>query len=508
MTCPKDDEPDVEILVHISAPSLAVDDAHYRQLASAYLNFEEGRITRLEDSPQAVVTPPRVHVFGTLESPPLSFEDVLDNVRSPLLNTRQEKHDGSGEKHSQVNTAESQESWEAPPSTVGDSQPYNDISFGRFCDPDRFIEYELEKLDHDTSVAVTDTLPALDSGPNKRTQSLSVSLSPTKASSRQIASAQGRIIVGSSPRRRGDSIEVPSSLPSALRRSQRLVSSSQPSPAASLSSTRRVVSTSPDITSSPPIPRRLLRPATESSADVQSSPSRRREIIEVPSSPPTACPRYTKDLDASFGSVITCSDRAESEPPPNKRLKGTPRQTPKAVGRSVSDFGQQLESHKSIEELPHAHLLEALEVFGPEPPVSIRHITPDDLLTPQLRKLQSDLGKAKRYSARLQLMQEQMPDPFERGWWILDCNELGDRRLAAWEYLARYVHAGNAGWGVSLMRGSAATHRIKLFCYGHLAGHMYLLLYMASERRIYDLDCTWTSARRGGLLFVPAIKGR
>ncbi|TLD23084.1 hypothetical protein PspLS_07604 [Pyricularia sp. CBS 133598] len=505
MTCPKDDELDVEILVHISAPSLAVDDARYRELASAYLNFEEARITRLDDSPPAVVTPPRVHAFGPLESPPLSFEDVLDNVGSPGLNPRQEKLDYGGEKHSQITTSESQESWEAPPSTVGDSQPYNDISFERFCDPDRFIEYELEKLDHDMSVAVTDPLPALNSGSKKRTQSLSASLSPTRVFSRQITSAHGRTIVGSSPRRPRQSIEVPSSLSNGPRRSQRLATSSHPSAAAS---PLRVVSTSPDTTSSPPIPGRLLRPAPESSADVQSSQSRRGDIIEVPSSPPTACPRFTKDLDVSFGSVITCSDRAESEPPPSKRTRRTPRKTPPAVGRSVSDFGQRLQNHQATEEAPHAHLLDALEVFGPEPPVSIRHITPDDLLTPQLRKLQTDLGKAKRYSGRLQLLQDQMPDPFERGWWILDCSELGDRRLAAWEYLARYVHAGNAGWGVSLMRESAATHRIKLFCYGHLVGHLYLLLYMASERRIYDLDCTWTSARRGGLLFVPAIKGR
>ncbi|TLS29469.1 hypothetical protein PpBr36_00186 [Pyricularia pennisetigena] len=507
MTRPMDHEPDVEILVHISAPSLAVDDAHYRELASAYLNFEEARITRLEHSPPAALTPPRIHLFGTLESPPLSFDDVLDNVGSPGVKPRQEiQHDGR-EKHSQVTTTESQQSWEAPPSTVGDSQPYNDITFERFCDPDRFIEYELEKLDHGMSVALDDTLPALGSGSNRRTQALGASMSPTRGSSRQSTSAQGRIIVGPSPRRRGASIEVPSSLPTAHRRSQRLASS-HTSPAASSSSAGRVVSTSPDITSSPPIPRRLLRPAPRSSADVQASPSLRGDVIEVPSSPPTACPRHAKDVDVSFGSVITCSDRAESEPPPAKKTRRMPRKTPQAVGRSTSDIGQQLENHKATDEIPHAHLLDALEVFGPEPPVSIRHVTPDDLLTPQLRKLQSDLGKAKRYSARLQLLQDQMPDPFERGWWILDCSELGDRRLAAWEYLARYVHAGNAGWGVSLMRESAATHRIKLFCYGHLAGHMYLLLYMASERRIYDLDCTWTSARRGGLLFVPAIKGR
>lgn len=506
MTCPKDAEPDVEILVHISAPSLAVDDAHYRELASAYLNFEEARITRLDYSPPAVVTPPRVHVFATLESPPLSFEDVLDNVGSPVVNPGQGKYDCGREKHSQMTTTESQESWEAPPSTVGDSQPYNDISFERFCDPDRFIEYELEKLDHDTSVAVADPSRALSSGSKMRTQSLSASLSPTKTSSRQTTSAQGRIIVGPSPRRRGPSIEVrSSSLPTAPRRSQRLAPSSQLSAAAS---TSRVVSISPDITSSPPIPGRFLRPATQRSADVQSSHLPRGDIIEVPSSPPTAYPRYAKDLDVSFGSVITCSDRAESEPPPGKRTKRTPRNNSPEVGRSVSDFGQRLENHKATDELPHGHLFDAHEVFGPEPPVSIRHITPDDLLTSQMRKLQTDLGKAKRYSARLQLLQDQRPDPFERGWWILDCNELGDRRLAAWEYLARYVHAGNAGWGVSLMRESAATRRIKLFCYGHVAGHMYLLLYMASERRIYDLDCTWTSARRGGLLFVPAIKGR
>lgn len=500
-------EPDVEILVHISAPSLALDDAHYRELAVAYLNFEQARTTRLEDSPPPATTPTRPPLFGSLESPLLSFEGALDNVRSPVVRQRQVGDDGG-----RMAASECQESWEAPPSTVGDSQPYNDISFEGFCNPDRVIEYQLDKLDRLDKLGRAVSTPAvinLDSSPGEKSQIRGESSFPPSASSRRSDSAHDIGPVCSGAWRKDPSVEVPSSLPTAPRRSQRIAASQEGRELGIPSSNKIVPSSLVDKTSSPPLLPRLPSPAPDNRQDAQSRPSETRQIIEVPSSPPILCSRNPKDLDVSFGTVITCSDRTGSEPPAAKRPRRTPPlEARQSAKRSASVAEARPGRRNSGELAPRAKWLDTLEVFGPEPPVSIRHITPDDLLTPHLRKLHSDLGKAKRYEARVLQQQDKGPEPFERGWWILDCSELGDRRLTAWEYLARYVHVGNAGWGVSLMRESAATARIRLFSYGHLAAHMYLLLYMASERRIYEVDCTWTSARRGDLLFVPAIGGR
>jgi hypothetical protein len=94
----------------------------------------------------------------------------------------------------------------------------------------------------------------------------------------------------------------------------------------------------------------------------------------------------------------------------------------------------------------------------------------------------------------------------ERGFWELKCAEWDDEsKNDAWAYLADYIAEGRAGWGVWLKR-DPATNWMRLFSFGHVLGHMYLLLYTASRRRILAVDCTWTSGG-DGLVFVGATKG-
>ena len=110
--------PEVEILVHITAPSRAVDDSRYRSLASAYLDFEPavcqpivsypplstGDVHISSGSghdpqvPQQQITSSQDESFhhgfpltGQSEfpgSPSASFQSVLDNANSPSLLTR------------------------------------------------------------------------------------------------------------------------------------------------------------------------------------------------------------------------------------------------------------------------------------------------------------------------------------------------------------------------------------------------------------------------------------
>lgn len=149
----------------------------------------------------------------------------------------------------------------------------------------------------------------------------------------------------------------------------------------------------------------------------------------------------------------------------------------------------------------------ALEVFAPEPEGSCDDLDPSSLLTYNLIKLDSDLGLRRRFLSKRRLLRGREPRPTERGFWEVACSGWDPRaKKEAWAYLARYVGEGRAGWGVWLRRDAAATDSIRLYSFGHVVGHMYLLLYTATRRRILSLDCTWTSGG-DGLVFVPATKG-
>jgi hypothetical protein len=188
---------DVEILVHKTAPSRGPDDARYRTLAQAYLDFkpasrrrlQEGEVkesldinadsqlqeellqsTQEERESKASYRPERdeeetpasetsfeysfTNRFGAgagagraIESPILSFNSAIDNADSPVFrwpeNRKDEGSDIIGQQSQIPNLAGS---WTTPRSVIADSQPQVNRALTVFSSPTRVLELYLQKL--------------------------------------------------------------------------------------------------------------------------------------------------------------------------------------------------------------------------------------------------------------------------------------------------------------------------------------------------------------------------
>ena len=148
---------------------------------------------------------------------------------------------------------------------------------------------------------------------------------------------------------------------------------------------------------------------------------------------------------------------------------------------------------------------DALDIFPPEPPISEATMTVASLLTPRLENLARHLDLNKRY--RPDSLVDLSHRPFERGYWLLDCSSWDvESRWQAWIFLAHWIRSGSAGWGVWCRRDESLDW-IRTYCWGKIAGHMYLLLYLASVRRLKYMDIYWIGDD-GEPKIVVAARGR
>lgn len=155
-------EDNTEILVHITAPSAAADDARYRALAQAYLDFQPKGLVDLPQYPSSEPSAVPSDKFISPISPQASFGSVWDNVASPRLAGVNQQSAPLPSIQSAVPPAssqlrnESQLSWVAPPSEVPDSMPDNDIRAPAFNTPTRVLNFYLQSTEQ----------PSLSSGGN------------------------------------------------------------------------------------------------------------------------------------------------------------------------------------------------------------------------------------------------------------------------------------------------------------------------------------------------------
>ncbi|KAJ0161885.1 hypothetical protein CTA2_5446 [Colletotrichum tanaceti] len=161
------------------------------------------------------------------------------------------------------------------------------------------------------------------------------------------------------------------------------------------------------------------------------------------------------------------------------------------ITRSLSDVGVvPSDLYRPIRPPNKRHLryLERFEIHPLGPPVGTSDLSPDDLLTPKLRELARQLNIAKRYSP---VEQKRALRPFERGHWQLEWSGWRPTlRERAWHFLTDYILEGFAGWGVWCKRAEDWTW-LRVYCWGHIAGHVYLALYLASERALKKEAARW-----------------
>ncbi|KAJ5531693.1 hypothetical protein N7527_005086 [Penicillium freii] len=200
----------------------------------------------------------------------------------------------------------------------------------------------------------------------------------------------------------------------------------------------------------------------------------------------------------------------------------------------------QTPNHINISTLP-------LEIHPPRPPVSTAPFTTH--ITPTLSMLTERLNPARTYKPSTQT---RPLDPLERGYWLMhfavedprnrerDPADLADLSPtpkprttnattskpkeitrtwpyplfhAFWSFLSDFVgRDGRAGWGVWCILEAATapstlssdTHvSLKVYAWGEVAMHVYLLLFLASERRIRGMGVQWRDSGEEVVIQMP-----
>ncbi|EAQ90883.1 hypothetical protein CHGG_02818 [Chaetomium globosum CBS 148.51] len=161
---------------------------------------------------------------------------------------------------------------------------------------------------------------------------------------------------------------------------------------------------------------------------------------------------------------------------------------------------------------PSLPLTTPLTLHSPPPPTSDTPLHPEDLITDVLARLASSLNLAQRFQPTSQTRPLR---PFERGYWLVDCRGWDAAlKRSAWGFLASYLAKGAAGWGTSCTR-DAGFAWLRVYCWGGVVGHMYLVLYLMSRRRVLETGAEWVGAEGTAVVVVaaraakaPAAEGR
>jgi hypothetical protein len=110
------------------------------------------------------------------------------------------------------------------------------------------------------------------------------------------------------------------------------------------------------------------------------------------------------------------------------------------------------------------------------------------MITDVLARLARELNLEKRFRPESQTRDLR---PFERGYWLVDCGSWdAELKRAAWGFLTDYLGKGAAGWG-TLCRRDRDFSYLRLYCWGCVVGHMYLVLYLASKRKVLYTGTRW-----------------
>ncbi|KAI1096237.1 hypothetical protein F5B19DRAFT_438446 [Rostrohypoxylon terebratum] len=461
-------QPEVEILVHIGAPSRAVDDTRYRSLATSYLEFHPARRVELlsqasprlggnnggyevegqgilQDPSRDVATgQPSSELFGTLKSPQASFQSVIDNAASPRIPRafNPEDESASAVEESTMPLTQSP-GWESPSSIVQDSFMGNHIDIPNFTSPTRVLEHYLQRFD----------------SPSTGPTASQISVSSISRGSASRNSAHPRTV---------DKLSAPT-----------------------VPYTPSVVPCTPPGDHHPQL--RAL-PKRAYVKEIYKRPIQQSQQQSSQSQDEVTSDSIIEETIMESSSDPRSVARADSEPAPTKRHKPNSILGLRALPRAASDIGPRPSARQKSSTLTvnflsdHRYTYESLELRAPDPSISVAHIEPENFITPGLERLAKDLSIPKRYKPK-EMKRDLLP--LERGYWLVDCSTWDSQlKRDAWAYLANYVGTGVAGWGIWCRRDKD-FRSLRIYCWGLVAAHVYLLLYLASQRKILYTGGSW-----------------
>lgn len=151
------------------------------------------------------------------------------------------------------------------------------------------------------------------------------------------------------------------------------------------------------------------------------------------------------------------------------------------------------------------------EIFAPPPQISIQKPGRlPSLITNELKLVQQQNG------ARFQPV-EKLRDlaSDERGYWVVDPSGWALKaQFEFWSSLQKHVQQGRFGWGVTLHRGPQRMEvskqvspqglgTLQLYCFGEIAEHIWLYMWLCSNGMIIGAQSRWIDADRVVVIQMP-----
>ena len=479
----------IEILVHVSAPSRGQDDARYRALARAYLSFEptardilgdksdrdsdedvntqansqhqeEFDLSILQERESAASYRPddeqrtdsvtwsnlSVHQKESgLVSPVLSFSSALDNADSPTWRDLRNAALPNGLRSLQQVSQASVE--------IADSQPEATKTIPAYSSPTRILELYLQQSQC--------------SGKRSSSSHEIERHDPRTPSSAQSLPYGGRRTQSGDSKRVGElsSISCTPSSPSPQKRRQHNFQPVSKHGKGNIPSTQ-----DPTIL----VKRKWLDTNLEDSHISSSAPSK----LSIASSTVVSRRTRSRKRQLTDGSVdeVTKSREVTS----SRVILITASSAPSVDAKS--SWADKLEIH-------------------PSPPrTSTEDLTSNMLITSSLQQLAQKMPLATFFRPKAQTRDLQ---PMERGHWSFKYSSWDPCvRERCWECLGRFIGRGLVGWGVWCVRNEDLDV-IRVYCWGIVAGHVYLLLHMASGSKIKKAGATWIGGDGVAVITMP-----
>ncbi|CAD0114917.1 unnamed protein product [Aureobasidium uvarum] len=142
----------------------------------------------------------------------------------------------------------------------------------------------------------------------------------------------------------------------------------------------------------------------------------------------------------------------------------------------------------------------SLQIHPPPPPTGletfITHVTP---------QLQSQFWDSEELQGKYKPFHQRDLRQSERGYWQIDTTSWSSKvQIKFWIFLQSNIGSGVSGWGIWCLRETTPTDEdedagaelgtVKVFCWGEVVGHIWLLCYVASQARLKRVESQWIDA--------------
>ncbi|KAH7399420.1 hypothetical protein BKA66DRAFT_451768 [Pyrenochaeta sp. MPI-SDFR-AT-0127] len=142
-------------------------------------------------------------------------------------------------------------------------------------------------------------------------------------------------------------------------------------------------------------------------------------------------------------------------------------------------------------------------VFPPAPKISV---TCPDVLPSQVTRCLATvkLENPTRFKVSKRVYSPKFDD---RGHWTVNCSKWPAKlQQEFWSALHNHIVSGRLGWGTTLHQESTSSRRlgqVKLYCWGEVVEHMWLVLWLCSKGRVSGSRSNWVDADGEAILEVP-----